>query len=64
MIQVKWPVKLTFEGYLSDDAGIDNRYELVDGELVMVLLPTPDQSDVIDLLTDVFRTEIGREGYP
>lgn len=29
------PVKLTFEEYLAYDDGTDNRYELVDGELVM-----------------------------
>lgn len=61
---VKLPVKLTFEEYLTYDAGTDNRYELVDGELVMVPLPTADHSDVIDLLADVFRAEIGKRGYP
>lgn len=56
MIQVA--TNLTFEEYLTYDDGTDNRYELVDGELVMVPLPTADHSDVIDLLSDTFRAEI------
>ena len=40
------PVKLSFEEYLAYDDGTDNRYELVDGDLVMVPLPTADHSDV------------------
>lgn len=50
----------TFEEYLTYDDGTDNRYDLVDGELVMVPLPTADHSDVIDLLSDTFRAEIKR----
>jgi len=58
-IQVK---KLTFEEYLTyDDNDTDNFYELVDGELVMVPLPTGDHSDVIDLLFDIFKAEINQE---
>lgn len=52
---------LTFEEYLAYDDGTDNCYELVDGELVMVPLPTADHSDVIDLLSDAFRVEIGKQ---
>lgn len=33
---VKTPTKLTFEEYLEYDDGTDNRYELVDGELIEV----------------------------
>jgi Uma2 family endonuclease len=58
------PVKLTFEEYLAYNDGTDNRYELVDGELVMVPLPTADHSDVIDLLSDTFRAEISRQKHP
>jgi Uma2 family endonuclease len=59
------PVKnLTFEQYLTYDDGTDNRYELVDGELVMVPLPTADHSDVIDLLCDAFREQIRLQGQP
>jgi len=44
------PVKnLTFEDYVTYDDGTDNIYELVDGKLVMVPLPTADHGDTIDL---------------
>lgn len=49
---------LSFKEYLAYDDGTDNRYELVDGDLVMVPLPTADHSDVIDLLSDAFKAEI------
>ena len=55
------PVKLSFEEYLTYDDGTDNRYELVDGELVMVPLPTGEHSDAIDLLSDVFKAEISKQ---
>ncbi|OKH30124.1 hypothetical protein NIES2119_31470 [[Phormidium ambiguum] IAM M-71] len=55
---------LTFEEYLTYDDGTDNRYELVDGELVMVPLPTADHSDVIDLLSKTFLLEIEKLGNP
>lgn len=55
------PVKLSFEEYLNYDDGTDNRYELVDGELVMVPLPTGEHSDAIDLLSDVFKAEISKQ---
>jgi Uma2 family endonuclease len=58
------PKQLTFEEYLIYDDGTDNRYELVDGELIMVPLPTPDHSDLIDLLRDTFREQIRRKGHP
>ncbi len=54
----------TFEEYLTCDDGTDNRYELVDGELVMVPLPTGDHSDVIDLLSQAFNVEISRQKQP
>ena len=52
---------LTIEEYLIYDQGRDNRYELVDGELIMVPLPTADHSDEIDLLIEVFRAEISQQ---
>ncbi len=55
------PLKLTFEEYLTYDDGTDNRYELVDGELVMVPLPTGEHSDAINLLSDVFKAEISKQ---
>ena len=51
-------LNLTFEEYLTYDDGTDNRYELVNGELVMVPLPTADHSDAVDLLFDTFKAEI------
>lgn len=60
-----FPTKnLTFEEYLIYDDGTDNRYELVDGKLIMVLLPTADHSDEIDLLIEVFRAEINEQKLP
>jgi Uma2 family endonuclease len=57
------PLKnLTFEQYLTYDDGTDNLYELVDGELVMVPLPTADHGDTIDLLLEAFREQIRRSG--
>jgi Uma2 family endonuclease len=58
------PRQLTFEEYLVYDDGTDNRYELVDGELIMVPLPTPDHSDLIDLLRDTFREQIRLKRHP
>lgn len=43
-------IKLTFEEYLTYNDGTDNRYELVDGELVIVPLLTGKHSDAIDYL--------------
>jgi Uma2 family endonuclease len=60
MIQVA--TNLTFEEYLTYDDGTDNLYELIDGELVMVPLPTADHSDVIDLLSKIFWAEIEKLG--
>ncbi len=52
---------LTFEEYQAYDDGTDNRYELVDGELVMEPKPTADHSDVIDLLSDAISAELSRQ---
>lgn len=56
--------RLTFEEYLTYDDGTDHCYELINGELVMVPLPTADRSDIIDLLYDAFRAEISRQRQP
>ena len=62
---IKTPIQnLTFEEYLTYDDATDNRYELVNGELVMVPLPTADHSDVIDLLSDIIKAEIIHNGTP
>lgn len=51
-------IKLSFEEYLTYDDGTNNRYELVDGELVMVPLPTGKHSDAIDLLAQAIASAI------
>lgn len=59
------PIKnLTFEEYLTYDDRTDNPYELVNGELVMVPLPTADHADEIDLLLEIFKAEIRRLALP
>jgi len=59
---IQTATNLTFEEYLTYDDETDNRYELVDGKLVMVPLPTADHSDVIDLLSKIFWAEIDKLG--
>lgn len=59
MVQI--PTKrLTFEEYLAYDDGTDNRYELVNGELVLMPPPTGQHADIVDLLEDIFKAEIRR----
>jgi Uma2 family endonuclease len=58
------PRQLTFEEYLTYDDGTDNRYELVDGELVMVPLPTAEHGDTIDELLKIFRSYIESHHLP
>lgn len=53
-------VNLTIENYLTYDDGTDNRYELVDGSIVAVPLPSADHADKVDLLLEIFRAEIRR----
>jgi len=48
------PVKLTFEQYLEHDDGTDNRYELLNGELVKV----PPESEPNSWLTTWLRDEL------
>lgn len=60
----KTSAKLSFKEYLTYDDSTDNRYELVDGELLMVPLPTADHADEVDILLEVFRAEIRRLSLP
>ncbi|NET57594.1 MAG: Uma2 family endonuclease, partial [Symploca sp. SIO2E6] len=48
------PVKLTFEQYLEYDDGTDNRYELLNGELVKV----PPESEPNSWMTTWLRDEL------
>lgn len=57
-------LNLTFEQYLVYDDRTDNRYELVNGELIMVPLPSADHADIIDLLLEIFRAEIRKFNLP
>ncbi|HLO86689.1 MAG TPA: hypothetical protein VK203_17050 [Nostocaceae cyanobacterium] len=43
----KTPIKLSFEEYLTDDDETDDRYELVDGELVQITLANPEHAAII-----------------
>ncbi len=49
------PVSLTFEEYLKYDNGTNNRYELVDGELVLMPPASFLHSDIIDFIADLFK---------
>ncbi len=51
---------LTFEEYLTYDDSTDNRYELVDGELVLMPPPVPRRSDIVNFLYICFYLEIQR----
>jgi Uma2 family endonuclease len=64
MTQTTTKTKLTFEEYLKYDDGTDNRYELEDGELILMNPPTFDHALIIRFLTNVFEREIGRLTLP
>ncbi|RKZ93236.1 MAG: Uma2 family endonuclease [Candidatus Parabeggiatoa sp. nov. 1] len=55
---------ITFEEYLNYDDGTDNRYELVDGELVQMSLPTFLHVLIADFINDAFKAEIKRQNLP
>lgn len=58
---IQTPTKrLTSEEYLAYDDGTDNRYEFVNGELVIVPLLTGQHADIVDFLEDIFKAEIKR----
>ncbi|WP_019506235.1 Uma2 family endonuclease [Pleurocapsa sp. PCC 7319] len=52
--------KLTFEEYLNYDDGTDNRYEFVDGELLLMNPPIGRHSLIIRLIGKIFEAEIER----
>lgn len=52
--------KITFEEYLKYDDGTNSRYELVDGELVLMPPASFLHSDIIDFIADLFKA-IARE---
>ncbi|NJK74425.1 MAG: Uma2 family endonuclease [Microcoleus sp. SU_5_6] len=54
----------TFEEYLTYNDGTDNRYELVDGELVLMNPPTGRHALVIRNISNCLEAEIHRLGIP
>jgi len=57
MTQTPTKQRFTFEEYLAYDDGTDNRYELVDGDLVLMPPPTGRHADIVDFLQDTFKAE-------
>jgi Uma2 family endonuclease len=60
----KTPCSLTFEEYLTYSDGTDNRYELVNGTLVLLKLGTGLQGEITDFLERTFKQEIEQENQP
>jgi Uma2 family endonuclease len=56
-------VKLTLAEYLTYEDGTDNRYELVDGELVLMPPPTHLHRRIAQLLERLFQAEIQRSNH-
>lgn len=56
--------KLTFEEYLAYDDGTDNRYELVDGELVLMSLGTGKHGAIIRFVVRQFEDALAQSGQP
>lgn len=56
--------KLTFEEYLIYSDSTDNRYELVDGELVPMSLGTGKHGGITEFLHDQFRNQIQQKNLP
>ncbi|MGK7927524.1 MAG: Uma2 family endonuclease [Spirulina sp.] len=52
--------KFTLEEYLNYNDGTDNRYELVNGELITMALPSGRHGEITDFLNLQFRQEIER----
>lgn len=56
--------KLTFEEYLAYDDGTDNRYELVDGEIVLMSLGTGKHGAIIRFVVRQFEDALAQSGQP
>ena len=54
--------KVSFSEYLNYDDGTDNRYELVDGELLVMNPPAKRHFNIIRFLVRLFESEISRQG--
>jgi len=55
---------MTFEEYLFYDDGSDNGYELIDGEIIPMPLPTFLHVLIADFINDTFKAEIERQNLP
>ncbi|OIP70774.1 MAG: hypothetical protein AUK43_08410 [Oscillatoriales cyanobacterium CG2_30_40_61] len=64
MITIATLPKISFEDYLNYDDGTDNRYELEDGELILMNPPTFDHALIIRFLTNALEAEINRVNLP
>jgi len=56
--------KLSFEDYLNHDDGTDNRYELEDGELILMNPPIGLHALIIRFLSNALEAEIKRLDLP
>ena len=55
MVTTPTSKKITFAEYLNYDDGTNNRYELVNGELVLMPPASFLHSDIIDFIADLFK---------
>lgn len=55
---------LTFEDYLTHDDGTDNRYELVDGQLILMTPPRIEHLLIADFIDSALKAEIQRLDQP
>lgn len=53
---------LTLDDYLTYSNGTDSRYELVNGDLVVIAQPKGRHGAIAEFLNDTFRDEIKRLG--
>lgn len=60
MVNTPTKEKISFEEYLALEDGTDSRYELVDGELVLMPPATVRHSDIIDFICDLLKDAITR----
>lgn len=64
MLRKQIKKKISFEDYRVYDDGTDNNYELEDGELLLMNLPTGRHALIIRFLYNLLEAEIKRLNYP
>ncbi len=64
MIAIASKSSLSFEEYLKYNDGTDNRYELFDGELILMNPPTGLHALIIFGISEILMTEIRRQNLP